>query len=112
MIAIISDIHGNLEALEAVLSDVGKQGVSDIYCLGDLVGYGPDPLPCIELAMSWRIVLQGNFDKASLVADDLPGFAGARRARKTILRFREQLELHPNRKAIQQFTHVSSTDFA
>lgn len=42
-IAILSDIHGNLEALEAVLSDLQMQQVDQVVCLGDLVGYGPDP---------------------------------------------------------------------
>ena len=42
-IAFISDIHANLEALDAVLQDIEKNNVSAIYCLGDLVGYGPDP---------------------------------------------------------------------
>ena len=42
MKAIISDIHSNLEALQAVL-DIAKQNVTEIYCLGDVVGYGPNP---------------------------------------------------------------------
>jgi predicted phosphodiesterase len=42
-IAIVSDIHGNLPALEAVLTDVARQEVDAVYCLGDLVGYAPFP---------------------------------------------------------------------
>jgi len=42
-IAVLSCIHGNLEALEAVLRDIDQQPVDQIYCLGDLVGYGPYP---------------------------------------------------------------------
>ncbi len=53
--------------------------------------------------MDWQVVLQGNFDKASLGVDDLPGLSAARHARKTILRFREQLQAHPKRDAIRQF---------
>jgi diadenosine tetraphosphatase ApaH/serine/threonine PP2A family protein phosphatase len=64
MKAIISDIHGNLEALQAVLEDIQRQGADDIYCLGDLVGYGPNPGECIDLAMAWKVVLLGNFDAA------------------------------------------------
>ena len=112
MIAILSDIHGNLEALDAVLCDIRKQEVDSIYCLGDLVGYGPDPLPCIELAMNWKIVLQGHCDKSSLGSDDLPEFAAARHARKTILRFREQLWSHPKRDAIRQFMADRPVRFA
>ncbi|MDA1179964.1 MAG: metallophosphoesterase family protein, partial [Planctomycetota bacterium] len=112
MIAILSDIHGNLEALDAVLCDIGKQSVDSIYCLGDLVGYGPDPLPCIEIAMNWQIVLQGHCDKASLGSDDLPGFAPARHARQTILRFREQLRSHPKRDAISRFMMDRPQQFA
>jgi len=47
-IAVISDIHGNLEALEQVLKAIDEAGVDRIFCLGDVVGYGPDPGPCVE----------------------------------------------------------------
>jgi predicted phosphodiesterase len=48
--AIISDIHGNLAAFQAVLNDInGMGGIERIWCLGDVVGYGPDPKECIEL---------------------------------------------------------------
>lgn len=40
--AIISDIHGNIVAPKAVMQDIGSQGVDDIVCLGDMVGFGPD----------------------------------------------------------------------
>ena len=46
--AIISDIHANLEALEAVLADIKQQGITEIYCLGDIIGYGPNPNECID----------------------------------------------------------------
>jgi Icc-related predicted phosphoesterase len=42
-IAVFSDIHGNLPALEAVLADIHRQSVDAVYCLGDLVGYAPFP---------------------------------------------------------------------
>ena len=41
--ALISDIHGNLEALEVVLDDIKAQGIAEIFCLGDIIGYGPEP---------------------------------------------------------------------
>jgi predicted phosphodiesterase len=47
-IAFISDIHANLPALKAVLADITEQGVSEIICLGDVVGYGGQPAECVE----------------------------------------------------------------
>ena len=47
-LAIISDIHGNLEALTAVLADIDGRGIKRIICLGDVIGYGPNPLECID----------------------------------------------------------------
>ena len=47
-IAIISDIHGNLQALDAVLADIDAQQVDAVFCLGDLVGYGASPNEAIE----------------------------------------------------------------
>jgi diadenosine tetraphosphatase ApaH/serine/threonine PP2A family protein phosphatase len=64
MFAIISDIHGNLEALTAVLADIERRGITTIYCLGDLVGYGPNPIECVEQALNWRLVILGNHDQA------------------------------------------------
>jgi len=66
LIAIISDIHSNLEALEAVLEDIQKRNVEQIYCLGDIVGYGPNPRECIEIVKQCGIVLMGNHDEAVL----------------------------------------------
>ena len=53
MKAIISDIHSNLEALQAVLDDIASQNVQEIYCLGDVVGYGPNPRECVDQVMKW-----------------------------------------------------------
>jgi predicted phosphodiesterase len=68
--ALISDIHGNLEALQAVLADIAKHDVSDIYCLGDVVGYGPNPRECIDLVMQCKIVLLGNHDQGAMFDPD------------------------------------------
>ncbi|MGH7201696.1 MAG: metallophosphoesterase family protein [Planctomycetaceae bacterium] len=78
--AIISDIHGNLEALEAVLADIRSQGIETIYCLGDVIGYGPNPRECIDRVMqTCEICLLGNHDQGALF--DPEGFnAGAERA--------------------------------
>jgi len=77
--AIISDIHGNLEGLEAVLADIKTQGIEEIYCLGDIVGYGPNPRECIDLVMQCNACLLGNHDQGALF--DPEGFnSGAERA--------------------------------
>jgi predicted phosphodiesterase len=47
-IAFISDIHGNIDALDAVLSDLKKRGIDEILCLGDIVGYGGAPRECVD----------------------------------------------------------------
>lgn len=63
--AVISDIHANLEALTAVLDDIDRQGVDEILCLGDVVGYGPDPIPCVDTIRSrCKVVVCGNHDEA------------------------------------------------
>jgi predicted phosphodiesterase len=65
--AVISDIHGNLEALEAVLDDISLRRIDDIICLGDVVGYGPNPRECVDLtAECARLCLMGNHDQAVL----------------------------------------------
>ncbi len=64
-IAIVSDIHGNLEALKAVLSNIDELSIPSIYCLGDIVGYGPNPNECVELIRTRNIpAVAGNHDKA------------------------------------------------
>ncbi|MHC4664180.1 MAG: metallophosphoesterase family protein [Planctomycetota bacterium] len=62
--AVISDIHSNLQALEAVLADVERHHVKSIFCLGDLVGYGGNPREVIDLAMDFNFCLRGNHDDA------------------------------------------------
>lgn len=66
-LAIISDIHSNLEALEAALQDLKTQNVSEIYCTGDLVGYGANPNEVIDLLIQNQVkCLMGNHDFACL----------------------------------------------
>jgi diadenosine tetraphosphatase ApaH/serine/threonine PP2A family protein phosphatase len=74
-VLVISDIHGNLTALDAVLADAGA-GYDAAWCLGDLVGYGPDPNGCIERvrALPGLQCLVGNHDKAALGEIDLSAF--------------------------------------
>ena len=65
MFAIISDIHSNLEALKTVLANIKSRGIDTIYCLGDIVGYGPDPTECLDLvAEHTQMSLCGNHDHA------------------------------------------------
>ena len=67
MKAIISDIHGNLEALRAVLDDIDHLGIRDIICLGDVVGYGPQPRECLEIVKSVaKFTILGNHEEAVL----------------------------------------------
>ncbi|HHN78014.1 MAG TPA: metallophosphoesterase [Phycisphaerales bacterium] len=61
--AVISDIHGNAVALRTVLDDIASRGIERIICLGDIIGYGPDPLDCVDLVRekcAWS--LMGNHD--------------------------------------------------
>lgn len=72
-IALISDVHANLEALTAVIDDIRGQGVRTIVNLGDTIGYGPDPEACIDLVdAACSVVLCGNHDYAVLF--DADGF--------------------------------------
>ena len=62
-IAFISDIHGNLEALNAVLDKIYAEGADTIICLGDIVGYGPNPKECLEIIREREIqCIKGNHD--------------------------------------------------
>ena len=86
--ALISDIHSNIESLRAVMADIREQEVTEIYCLGDVVGYGPNPRECIDQIMKCKVCLLGNHDQGALF--DPEGFnTGAERA---IFWTRSQLE--------------------
>lgn len=64
-IAVISDIHGNLPALEAALADIKKRGVARIICLGDIIGKGPSSKETIALCRdACETIVKGNWDKA------------------------------------------------
>lgn len=63
-VALFSDIHGNLPALDAVLADIESAGIREAYCLGDLVGYGPDPAGVVERIRALGIpTIKGNYDE-------------------------------------------------
>lgn len=74
-VAIVSDIHANLEALEAVLADIQREGPEAIVCLGDFVGYGASPNECIErLRDKLDVAVAGNHDMAAIGKLRLGGF--------------------------------------
>jgi len=74
--AIIGDIHANLTAFKAVLKDIEQQGVVEkLWCVGDIVGYGPDPHECIELlCQTNHICVAGNHDLAAIGKVDTAEF--------------------------------------
>ncbi len=75
MIAFISDLHSNLEALETALRDIREQGVTTIVCLGDVVGYGASPYEVCQLVQKHcQVCLQGNHDAALLDDKEALGF--------------------------------------
>lgn len=91
--AIISDIHGNLDALEVALADIDRRGIKTIICLGDIVGYGPDPCACVDLVIqrcAWS--LMGNHDFAVLY--EPTNFNAS--AEAAAFWTRRQLELEPD----------------
>ena len=91
-IALISDIHGNLEALEAVLADIATRGVDRVYCLGDIIGYGPNPCECLDIVMRrCDKTILGNHDQAALF--DPEGFNPT--ALKAIYWTRDRLDNGP-----------------
>ncbi|MDH4164736.1 MAG: metallophosphatase family protein, partial [Nitrospirota bacterium] len=88
--AIISDIHGNLEAFQAVLKRIDELGVDRTLCLGDIVGYGADPNACVGIIRSMNIPsVMGNHDQVAF------GCAGPERfnpaAQEAIIWTRKQL---------------------
>lgn len=87
--ALISDVHANLEALTAVLADIRSQGIKEIYCLGDIVGYGPNPCECLDQVIKFsKVTILGNHDQATLFDPD--GFNPV--ALQAVYWTREQLE--------------------
>jgi diadenosine tetraphosphatase ApaH/serine/threonine PP2A family protein phosphatase len=103
--ALISDIHSNIEALEAVFRRVDELGVRDVMCLGDIVGYGADPEPCVRAVMArCRWTIMGNHDWG--LFHSLEEFNPL--AREALLYTRKRLRpslWHPRRKAMWDFLH-------
>jgi diadenosine tetraphosphatase ApaH/serine/threonine PP2A family protein phosphatase len=87
---VISDVHGNLHALQAVLIRMGELDIDELICLGDIVGYGPFPGSCVDLVHKHcSIIIQGNHDEA--VVDPFCASAFNGPAREAIHWTREQL---------------------
>ena len=91
MRAIVSDIHSNLAALQAVLEDIRGRGVTEVCCLGDVIGYGPEPGECIDRAREFEFTLLGNHEQALLEEEKQERFNSY--AREAIIWTREELSL-------------------
>ncbi len=86
-VALVSDIHANIEACDTVLADIEARGIDEILCLGDVIGYGPNPRECLEKAYSFQFSLLGNHEEAVLYyAEDFN-----EKARRAIEWTKEQL---------------------
>jgi predicted phosphodiesterase len=62
IVAVVSDIHANYEALSAVYADIQQAGIEKVICLGDIFGYGPDPIKCFDIAKNFSINIGGNHE--------------------------------------------------
>src|SRR5205823_7919767 len=120
--AIFSDIHANLEALEAVLAKIDElaqeEPIEQIWFLGDLVGYGPDPNECIlKLRERTDVIIAGNHDWAAVGKIDLDDFSAAARisaewtAEQLTPEHREFLINLPERIEIDECTLVHGSPY-
>lgn len=102
--ALISDIHGNLEALQAVLADISGQSIDQVVCLGDIVGYGPNPNECLDIvSRKSSITILGNHDQAALIDPD--GFNPV--ALRAIYWTRDQLDTGSNQVVNRRWDFLS-----
>lgn len=118
-IAVLSDIHANLPAFEAALGAVDAVGVDEVWCLGDVVGYGAEPDRCADLARErCEVCLVGNHDLAVLGALDIGAFSEAAAAAvawtrgevaERTLRWLRELEPAGERERVGLF-HASPRD--
>jgi diadenosine tetraphosphatase ApaH/serine/threonine PP2A family protein phosphatase len=118
-VAVISDVHGNRHALEAVLEAVAAESPDELWCLGDLVGYGPQPNECCDaVAARADLCLAGNHDLVVLGSLSIQDFAGdaatAARWTQTVLEtgardFLAGLEPSARRDGVELF-HGSARD--
>jgi diadenosine tetraphosphatase ApaH/serine/threonine PP2A family protein phosphatase len=117
--AVISDIHANLPALKAVLGAIEQAEIDEIWCLGDVIGYGAEPDECTELVLErCSLCLVGNHDLAVLGALDISAFSEAAAdavewtranvSEETLANLRD-LEPHGEREGVALF-HASPRD--
>jgi diadenosine tetraphosphatase ApaH/serine/threonine PP2A family protein phosphatase len=79
--AVFSDVHANMEALEAVLADAGRRSPDAYVCLGDIVGYGPDPNECVaRVQRLGAAAIAGNHDRGAVGLFDTAAFSPLARA--------------------------------
>jgi len=109
--AIISDIHANLEALEAALAEIRRISPDKVFCLGDLVGYGASPSECIEAArQAVRVTVAGNHDHGAAGLTDIRYFNSY--ARHAVMWTAAQLSReHLTYLAALPLVHVESGKF-
>lgn len=104
--AILSDVHSNLEALDAVLKDIRKRKINEILFLGDAVGYGPNPNECIELLKDkCTVLLAGNHDWGVLGLTDIEYFNEYARA---AIEFTKGILTEKNRKTLNTFPIIKN----
>jgi predicted phosphodiesterase len=120
-VAVLSDVHSNLHALEAVLAEVDREGVDELWCLGDLVGYGPRPNECCAaIEQRAALCLVGNHDLVVLgtahvdIRDFVGDAAAAAAWTRSVLEpeargFLERLEPTAQQDGVQLF-HGSPRD--
>ena len=93
-VLVVSDIHGNLAALQSVLEDAGQFDYEAVWCLGDIVGYGPEPNECVtQIRLLKAVCVVGNHDWAAVDRMDIEDFNSE--ARRAVLWTRSQLS-HEN----------------
>ncbi|MEM6820839.1 MAG: metallophosphoesterase family protein [Verrucomicrobiota bacterium] len=102
--AIVSDIHGNWEAFSAVLEDLETEGISNRFCLGDVVGYGADPVKCVDYLMQndWNVIA-GNHDEAISFPELLDVFSPL--AREGVIFSTLELEAH-HKTWLSELPHI------
>jgi predicted phosphodiesterase len=110
-VAVISDVHANLPALEAVLADIDARGIDRIWCLGDTVGYGAQPVECLRLVRSrCEVVLAGNHDLAVVGDESIEMFG--QHARPGVRRAIDELKRAPDGDELRRWLSTRLTEVA
>ena len=114
--AILSDLHANLEATEAVLADAREHDCTDFVCLGDVVGYNANPHECLEIVQKMKCpVVKGNHDEQATLTESSRGFNALAEAAINWTRAhlteqdKEWLRALPLTQQVRDFTLVHAT---